>query len=60
MFSFVLSVLSVRFLRRGQLQKDTGAAGGHKQGMHDGGRAGGQKKSSMFQLEVLTEKLAKV
>lgn len=46
-----------------QLQKDNGVTGGLKRGITgggDGGRAGGQKKSSLFQLEVLTEKLEKV
>ncbi|CAM9537139.1 unnamed protein product [Ectocarpus fasciculatus] len=46
-----------------KLQKDNGVTGGLKRGITgggDGGRAGGQKKSSLFQLEVLTEKLEKV
>eukprot|EP00752_Nemacystus_decipiens_P007336 g6562.t1 len=45
-----------------KLQKDNGVGGGLKRGGGDGGRTGpgGQKKSSAFQLESITEKLEKV
>ncbi|CAM9188450.1 unnamed protein product, partial [Hapterophycus canaliculatus] len=45
-----------------KLQKDTGVAGSMKRvlGGGDRGRVGGHKKSSMFQLEALTDRLDKV
>ncbi|CAM9564099.1 unnamed protein product, partial [Laminaria digitata] len=45
-----------------KLQKDTGVAGGHKQGIGGGAGGGGagQKKNSMYQLEALAERMEKV
>ena len=46
-----------------QLQKDSGVAGAHKQGMGGGGAGSGgagQKKNSMYQLEALAERMEKV